>query len=413
MGTNWGYYNVMPFSLGIIGAAGARPTNLAIDYLLIGGGGGGAPADSSTRQGGGGGAGGLLQGSTTVAAGSYPIVIGAGGPGNVGTGLGTDDPNQRIGQNSTFNGLTALGGGGGGSSGAGAGGNGGSGGGGGRNNGVAGTGTVGQGNNGGVGGPGGTTDSAIGGGGGGGAGGVGTAGTGTTGGAGGIGILSSITGSSNGYAGGGGGASMATPGSAGFGGGAGGAGPGTAGTANTGGGGGGGSNASVGGNGGSGVCIVRYPGSQRAYGGSISSSGGYTIHTFASSGTLYAVYMDLPPTIGSNIFPAGGSVTNGGGEAGSTRCALTGGTWLWRLLDATLTPARSGQSFNIQFEAKLVSGTGSIGVDYGDGAQFGVLTPTSTWTNYSLTVIGGASGFLDFSGNATLTFDIRNIRMII
>jgi hypothetical protein len=56
---------------------------------------------------------------------------------------------------------------------------------------------------------------------------------------------------------------------------------------NTGGGGGGGSHyASVGGNGGSGIVIIRYKGSQKATGGTITSSGGYTIHTFTSSGTF-------------------------------------------------------------------------------------------------------------------------------
>jgi hypothetical protein len=40
------------------------------------------------------------------------------------------------------------------------------------------------------------------------------------------------------------------------------------------------------GNGGSGVVIVRYLGGQIATGGTITSSGGYTYHTFTSSGTL-------------------------------------------------------------------------------------------------------------------------------
>jgi hypothetical protein len=60
-----------------------------------------------------------------------------------------------------------------------------------------------------------------------------------------------------------------------------------AGGTNTGGGGGGGTHAySVGGNGGSGIVIIRYSGSQKATGGTITSSGGYTIHTFTSSGTF-------------------------------------------------------------------------------------------------------------------------------
>jgi hypothetical protein len=40
--------------------------------------------------------------------------------------------------------------------------------------------------------------------------------------------------------------------------------------------------------GGSGIVIVRYLGSQRATGGTVTSSGGYTIHTFTSSGTFTA-----------------------------------------------------------------------------------------------------------------------------
>lgn len=62
------------------------------------------------------------------------------------------------------------------------------------------------------------------------------------------------------------------------------------GTTNSGGGGGagnGGENSrQVGGTGGSGIVVVRYPGSQKATGGSVSSSGGYTYHEFTSSGTL-------------------------------------------------------------------------------------------------------------------------------
>jgi hypothetical protein len=59
----------------------------------------------------------------------------------------------------------------------------------------------------------------------------------------------------------------------------------TAGTVNTGGGGGGGYN-SAGAAGGSGIVVVRYLGAQRATGGTITTSGGYTIHEFTSSGTF-------------------------------------------------------------------------------------------------------------------------------
>ena len=56
------------------------------------------------------------------------------------------------------------------------------------------------------------------------------------------------------------------------------------GTANTGGGGGNTGNASS--TGGSGICIIRYSGAQAATGGTIVTSGGYTYHTFLTSGTL-------------------------------------------------------------------------------------------------------------------------------
>jgi hypothetical protein len=56
------------------------------------------------------------------------------------------------------------------------------------------------------------------------------------------------------------------------------------GTANTGGGG-GGAFINTGGTGGSGVVIISYLGAQRGTGGTVTTSGGYTIHTFTSSST--------------------------------------------------------------------------------------------------------------------------------
>jgi hypothetical protein len=65
-----------------------------------------------------------------------------------------------------------------------------------------------------------------------------------------------------------------------------------AGTVNTGSGGGGGgyNNPSWinGGAGGSGIVIISYLGAQRGTGGTVTSSGGYTIHTFTSSSTYNA-----------------------------------------------------------------------------------------------------------------------------
>ena len=58
---------------------------------------------------------------------------------------------------------------------------------------------------------------------------------------------------------------------------------------NTGGGGGGGNwNNANGAAGGSGIVIIRYQGTQRATGGTITSNSGYTIHTFTSSGSFVA-----------------------------------------------------------------------------------------------------------------------------
>jgi hypothetical protein len=52
-----------------------------------------------------------------------------------------------------------------------------------------------------------------------------------------------------------------------------------------GGGGTGAGNNPAGGTGGSGIVIISYPGSQKGSGGTVTSSGGQTIHTFTSSGT--------------------------------------------------------------------------------------------------------------------------------
>lgn len=61
----------------------------------------------------------------------------------------------------------------------------------------------------------------------------------------------------------------------------------TGGTTNTGGGGGGGGQGE-GSQGGSGIVIIRYLGSQKGTGGTVTSSGGYTYHSFTTSGTFTA-----------------------------------------------------------------------------------------------------------------------------
>ena len=259
----------------------SQPAGYSVNYLVVAGGAGGGG-----NQGAGGGAGGLLASSATLSSGTaYTITVGAGGAGDssAGTAGGTN------GSNSVLTGFaTAIGGGGGG----GGQGNrngfsGGSGGGGSGGGFVGGSATSGQGNTGGNG------ASNVGGGGGG-ASAVGGAGVASTSaGAGGAGSASSISGSSVTYGGGGGGgvaSGSAAAGGAGGGGAGSASGAGTAGSANTGGGGGGGaySPASAGGAGGSGIVIISYLGSQRGTGGTVTSSGGYTIHTFTSSSTYNA-----------------------------------------------------------------------------------------------------------------------------
>jgi hypothetical protein len=59
------------------------------------------------------------------------------------------------------------------------------------------------------------------------------------------------------------------------------------GVVNTGAGGGGG-RSGAGGSGGSGIVVVRYAGSQRGTGGTVTTSGGYTVHVFTTSGTFTA-----------------------------------------------------------------------------------------------------------------------------
>ena len=309
MGAN-GFY--LPFN--------AATATTSANYLVVAGGGGGG-----TYGGGGGGGGGFRTATgvtldpTTV----YAVTVGAGGTGpsalNVRGGLGGD---------SSFNALTSTGGGGGGTDNLNAGTAGGSGGGaalsynttyaGGAASpvtspvqGYAGAGTTASGGSfynasGGGGGASaaGTTGSIVAAGGGYGNGGYGTSGNG------GAGAVSSISGTSVTYAGGGGGGGASTgaayPNSyyvtAGTGG-AGGGGNGTmvnsrgiAGTTNLGGGGGGGGmyagGITGGGAGGSGVVIISYSGTQKFYGGNVTSVGGNTIHTFTTSGSLTGVFGD-------------------------------------------------------------------------------------------------------------------------
>jgi len=289
-------------------AANPKNYNLtAVEVLVVAGGGGGGG-----RSGGGGGAGGLIYNSNfSVTPGSaITVTVGGGGAGGSGSG-----PPGSDGQNSVFDTLTAIGGGGGGSDGANAGRSGGSGGGGKYGSG-GGSGTSGQGFAGGSG-----TSGTWKAGGGGGAGDVGVNGSANPHkcGDGGPGLGFYISGTFTYYSGGGGGGShnsgggccddSSARGLGGIGGGGDGGTPGgrnsgTNGTANTGGGGGGGSTTTssggAGGNGGSGIVIVRYPGPQKAIGGTVTSVNGYMIHTFTTTGST--TFTPLAATNNSAIF---------------------------------------------------------------------------------------------------------------
>jgi len=256
--TTDGDYKVHSFSSSAeftVTSLGTDPTyGDKIDYLAVAGGGGGG-----TFLGAGGGSGGLLTAtSATVSAIAYAATVGAGG-----AGATVERTQGGAGSNSTFYGVTAVGGGGGAANGSGQrdGVSGGSGG-GAVSSGTPGAGTAGQGNEGGAG----SGTGVLGQGGGGGAGAVGGDATSTNGGDGGVGLQNSITGTALYYAGGGGGSAYAPSGGIAGEGGEGGGGDGgtTAGSdadANTGGGGGGSDRDTVtpaGGNGGSGIVIVRY-----------------------------------------------------------------------------------------------------------------------------------------------------------
>lgn len=285
------WINVSASSVSSIPSA-TNPSSVTVNYLVVaGGGGGGAGFSGTTGGGGGGGAGAMRTGTLSVSATSYPITIGSGGAGGL-VSLGSN------GSNSVFSSITSLGGG------AGANGtspvananNGGSGGGGSGEQSTGGVGTAGTGTTGGHNGGTGQASATASGGGGGGANAVGGNGSTTVGGVGGAGTASSITGVSVTYAGGGGGGSCGTRGLGGVGGG--GNGGDTAiggdGTSNTGGGGGGASDNSSalnqGGTGGSGIIVISYTtGSMYATGGSITQSGGNTIHTFIASDNFTVV----------------------------------------------------------------------------------------------------------------------------
>lgn len=292
--TTVGEYRVHRFNdSGTFTISSLRSGSIEVEYLIVAGGGGGG-----MDMGGGGGGGGVLNGTTILTPTSYTVTVGGGGTGAPAAGTNGQPTYHQFtipataGANSSFNGLTATGGGFGGSSYRGytpgiTGGNGGSGGGSSGYNDNAGTfyggtGISGQGNRGG------NSTAAYYSGGGGGAGAAGVDSTSRP--DGGVGRLVGILGKPFYFSGGGGGSSysLGTGGYGGSGGGGGGAvgvapggtgglawgsyggggspnsqtnTPGGDGGLNTGGGGGGGSHYyanNKGGNGGKGIVIIRY-----------------------------------------------------------------------------------------------------------------------------------------------------------
>jgi len=266
---------------------------VSVEYLMLGGGGAGATSDGSVAAGGGGGAGGYIAGTTSLdRATVYNITVGAAGVRSTASGNQTGGS----GGDTTFNGLTALGGGGGGRWGQ-AGRTGGSGGGGGGRNSTAGGAALqptsasgGHGNNGGAAAPGSASTHDAGGGGGGAGSFAGNQNAANgVGGIPGLGRSNSITGTSVRYADGGGGGSETGNGGSYTGAGRGG---GTS-SATTGsnygsaGGGGGGPNR-LGANGKVGAVFIRTLTTAAATTGSptVLTDGSYTIYRFTADGSI-------------------------------------------------------------------------------------------------------------------------------
>jgi len=366
---------------------GYNGASLSIDYLVVAGGGGGGAS-----VGGGGGAGGVVIGSTTVSGTEFTIAVTVGLGGSGGLNQSTS---ATQGINSIFGSITAIGGG------AGGGGyfnngvsGGGSGGGAGYGGGSGGLGTTSQGNNGGngYGGPG---NAAAGSGGGAGDAGL-TPSNNYTPVRGGNGISSSISGTSVYYGGGGAGSADTGTGTGGLGGGGNSStnANGSNGAANTGGGGGGGGGSSNGGNGGSGIVIIKYSGNTKFTGGTITSSGGYTIHTFTTSGIFAPIFNNTTAstvhkfTSSGSLYPtsagvftvntlvqagggAGGAVYNysayqfcgGGGGAGG--CRVTTGVSIVPGITYTVTVGSGGTPISPQGHDSSFKGIVSKGGGYG------------------------------------------------
>jgi hypothetical protein len=400
-------------------AANPKNYNLtAVEVLVVAGGGGGGTG------GGGGGAGGLIYNSNFAVTPGSALTVTVGGGGSGASGWGSAGG---FGGNSVFGSLTAIGGGAGlhraGATNSGTGGSGGGD--------AGGSGytlsnaTAGQGFSGGNSPENGTTDEEPGGGGGG-AGGPGeNASTptasdnatvrATAAGAGGPGLGFDISGTFTYYAGGGGGSNrngVGKPGGIG-GGGTGGSSP-TAGTPNTGGGGGGtgysgyGGGTDTGGAGGSGIVIVRYPGPQRAIGGTVTFSGGYTIHTFTTVGsttftplsaTNNSAILGLADFSGNNNF---GTTANSPVYSSSFGGSVAFGSN--NIITVPMSGLRPTSSITQEVWVYITNNTTQVFI----GAQYGTSSDNSyaLWLNDTNQLAGGirnSSGFNVQYYNTTIT----------
>lgn len=393
---------------------------VSANYLVVAGGGG-----ATTNNGGGGGGGGVLTGTTTLSkSGSYTINVGAGGS------CGQNGNPSSI-SSTGFTTITALGGGAGGAIFQ-SGNAGGSGGGAGGITGTSGAGTPGQGNPGGAGNF--ITNQAYGAGGGGGAGSAGGNAVCFQAGAGGSGRSNSISGVATFYGGGGGGGWAESGNRQGCGsvgqGGSGGGGTGgrgselqsnvcaTNGTANTGGGAGGGNNqAGTGRSGGSGVAVIAYCGTQIFNGGTITSSGGKTIHTFNSSGVLFTNHASTSPDLDVTWYkllpPEVGAAQSGRLDQGTMQGgynAIVQWNYIHQLVFSTdsailrpeTTPWASRYSTAMSSNLFAYYHAGNTGptpdVDTGEEGQ----TCRQSWTTYAVSRIASVRGNMLGSQQVTL-----------
>ena len=391
-----------------------------VEVLVVAGGGGGG-----WDVGGGGGGGGVCYSK------SYPITpgsaisvtVGNGGAGaNANTGAGRAGSGGRAGangDNSVFGAITAFGGGGGGGWSNVSGANGGSGGGQTPNSSDAsysatqtgGAYYVGYGNPGGISArPANQTNenNHSGGSGGGGAGGPGGGGinngtwtlNSSLAGFGGPGLPFNISGTTK-YYGGGGGSSSDNSIYSGIGGIGGGGSAEQSGEANTGGGGGsGGLPTNIGGTGGSGIVIVRYPGPQKATGGNtITSTGGYTIHTFTSSGTFTP--LAAPANAGAvyGLQDLSGNGNTGTQSGGVTYSSANGGALNFDgsndyVSGSNVSSLQLLNDFTISSWVKLGSG-GSV-----SQGIFEKMSTTNNYNGYGITRQGGYFKFWTASNNS-------------